>query len=75
MLKFISLRLREIVRLDILMPRLALALLKMAVAVTNQSFFDSLSIYMSSLALVFLGLLGGFLASHDQVSSNFLKIL
>ena len=72
--KFISFSLWEIVCLDILMPRLALALVEIPVAVTNRSFlihFQSIS----SLVVVFLGLPGGFLASHDQVSSSFLNIL
>ena len=66
--KCISLCLWEIMCLDILMPRLALALFGIAVAVSNQSFVDSLPIHLSSLAVVFLGLPGGFLASHGPVS-------
>ena len=54
---------------------LAFALLEIAVAVANQSIFDSLLIHLSFSALVFLGLPGGFLASHDPVSSSFPKIL
>ena len=74
--KFISLCLWEIVCLDILMPRLALTLLETVAAVANRSFFFySLPIDLSSLAVVFLGLPGGFLASYDPVSSSFLKIL
>ena len=46
-----------------------------AVAVANRSFFYSLPIHLSSLAIVFLRQPGGFLASHDPVSSGFLKIL
>ena len=57
------------------MPRLALGLLEIADAVANLSFFDSLPIPLSSLAVVFQGLPGGFLVSHDPVSSSFLKIL
>ena len=38
------------------MPRLALALLEIAVAVANWSFFDSLPINLFSLAVVFLDL-------------------
>ena len=66
---------REIVCLDILMPRLALALLEIAVVVANRSFFDSLPIPLSSFAVVFLGLPGGFLASNYPVSSHYLIIL
>ena len=55
------------------MPRLALALLEKAVAVANRSFFDSLPIHPTSLAVVFLGLPGGFMASHDPLSQVFLK--
>ena len=40
--KFISLNLWKIVCLDMLMPRLALPLLEIEVAVANRSFFDSL---------------------------------
>ena len=61
--------------LDIWMLRLALALLEIAVAVTNWSFFDLLPLHLSSLAVVFLSLTGGFLVSCDPVSSSFLKIL
>ena len=57
------------------MPRLALALSEIAVAFANKSFFDSLPIHLSSLAVVFLDLPGGFLASHDPVSLSFLKML
>ena len=42
------------------MPRLALALLEIAVAVANRSFFDSLPIHLSSLTVDFLGLSGDF---------------
>ena len=42
------------------MPSLALGLLDIAVAVANQSFFDSLPIHLFFLAVVFLGLPGGF---------------
>ena len=73
--KFISLSLQEIVYLDILTPRLALALLEIAVAVANQSYFDSLPIHLSSFAVVFLGQPGDFLASHDSLSLSFLKTL
>ncbi len=58
----------------ILMPRLALALLEIVVAITNQSFFDSLPIHLSSLAVVFLGLPVGFLAPHELVSFRFFEI-
>ena len=75
LIKFISLSLQEIVCLNVLMPKLALALLEKVVAVESRSFFDSLPIHLSSLAVVFLGLPGGFLASHDQVSWIFLRIL
>ena len=51
--------------LDILIPRLALALLELAVAVANRSFFDSLTIYLSFFAVILLGLQDGFLALHD----------
>ena len=50
------------------MPRLALALLEIAAAVTNPSIFDSLPMHLSSLAVVFLGLPAGCLASHNSVS-------
>ena len=73
--KFISLSLREIVCLDILMPKLALTLLEISVAVANRFFIDSLSIHLPPLEVVFLGRPGCFLASHDPVSSSFLKIL
>ena len=63
--------------LNILMPSLALTLLGIVVTVTvaNRSFFDTLPIHLSSLAVVFLCRPGGFLALHDQFSSSFLKIL
>ena len=75
--KFISLSLRDIVRLDILIPRLELSLLQKVVAVANRSFFDSLPIHLSFLSVFFLGLQGVFffLASQDPVSSSFLKML
>ena len=57
------------------MPRLALAILEIAVAVTNRSFFDSLPDNLSSLTVVSLCLPGCFLASHDPVSLDFIKIL
>ena len=50
----INLSLWEIVCFDILIPRLALALLEIAVAVTNQSIFDSLPINLSSLEVVLI---------------------
>ena len=61
--------------LDILMARLALGLLKIVVAAANRSFFDSLPMHLSSLAVLFLGLSGGFWALHDPVSFSFHKIL
>ena len=61
--------------LDILMPRLASALLEIADADANQSFFDSLPIHLYSVAVDLLGLPGGFLVSHDPVSLSFLRIL
>ena len=57
------------------MPKLALALLEIALAIANRFFFDLLPIHLSSFAVVFLDLLGDFLVSHDPVSSNFLKML
>ena len=71
----ISLSLQEIVCLHILMARLALGLLEIVVAVANRSFFDSLSINLSSLVVIFLNLSGSFLASQNPVFSSFLKIL
>ena len=45
------------------MPRLALALLEIAVCYSESIlFFDLLPIHLSSIAVVFLGLTGGFLA-------------
>ena len=73
--KFISLSLREIVCLDIFMPRLALDLLELAVSVANRSFFIHYQSILFSLAVVFLSLPSGLLALHDSVSSSFLKIL
>ena len=74
--KFISLSLREIVCLDILLPTLALfyfIFLEIAVAVTNRSFFYSLPILLTSIAVVFLGRPGDFLALHDPFPQVFLK--
>ena len=44
-------------------------------SIRDSGFFNLLPIHLSSLAVVFLGLPGGFLSSHDPVSSSFLKIL
>ena len=71
--KFTSVSLRKIMCFDILMPRLALILLQIEV-VAYRSFF-SLPIILSSLSVVFLDVPGGYWASHDPVSSSFLKIL
>ena len=52
------------------MQMLALALLEIAVAVTNRFFFIYYPSIYFSFAVVFLGLPSGFLASHDPVSKN-----
>ena len=55
--------------LNILMPRLGSALFEIVVAVADRSYFDSLQIHLSPLAVVFLlGQLAVFLASLDPVS-------